>query len=70
MVKLYVGRHEDLRAQDAITLEYDPGGQMITSDNYLQQYEWGYMSEAYWHRTIAELKCTFEHPWYRQTLDG
>ena len=38
--------------------------------NYHQQYEWGYLTEAYWIRTVEEMKCTFEHPWYRDALNG
>jgi hypothetical protein len=45
--KLYSGRQDELTAQEAIALEYDLGSQLVIADNYLQQYEWGYLMEAY-----------------------
>ncbi len=68
--KLYTGRQGELTAQEAIALEYEFGSQLVIADNYLQQYEWGYLTESYWNRSIAEMKCMFEHPWYRQALPG
>ena len=68
--KLYLGRQGEITAQEAIALEYDFGSYLGIADNYLQQYEWGFLSEAYWNRSIADLKCVFEHPWYRQVLSG
>ena len=68
--KLYVGKQSELTAQEAIALEYDLGSQLIVVDNYLQQYEWGFLSEGYWTSTVANLKCSFEHPWYREVLIG
>jgi hypothetical protein len=68
--KLYLGKQRELTAQEAIALEYDLGSQLVVADNYLQQYEWGFLSEAHWSSTIASLKCNFEHPWYREVLNG
>jgi hypothetical protein len=68
--KLYLGKQSELTAQEAIALEYDLGSQLVITDNYFQQYEWGFLSDAYWNRTSTELKCTFEHPWYREALSG
>ena len=68
--KLYVGKQSELTAQEAIALEYDIGSQLVVADNYLQQYEWGFLTEAHWSSTIANLKCSYEHPWYRETLYG
>ena len=68
--KLYVGKQSELTAQEAIALEFDFGSYLVVMDNYFQQYEWGFLSEVYWNRSIAELKCLFEHPWYRQMLSG
>ena len=70
MAKLYTGRQGELTAQEAISLELDFGSQQLIKDNYHQQYEWGYLTEAYWNQTIAEMKCYFEHPWYREALNG
>ena len=70
LAKLYLGRQGEITAQEAIALEYDIGSYLGIVDNYLQQYEWGYLTESYWNRTIAETTCTFEHPWYRQALNG
>ena len=68
--KLYVGKQSELTAQEAIALEYDLGSYLVTMDNYHQQYEWGFLSEAHWSSTIAGVKCSFEHPWYREVLKG
>jgi len=68
--KLYKGRQDELTAQEAIALEMDLGSYLVIADNYLQQYELGYLPEAYWLRTIEEIKCNFEHPWYRKSLSG
>jgi hypothetical protein len=62
--------HEELTAQEYIAIEYNFGSELVVYDNYLMQYELGYMSEDYWERTIADIKCSFEHPFYRQALDG
>jgi len=68
--KLYTGRQGELTAQEAIALEYDLGNQLIIADNYLMQYDLGYLSESYWARSFDELTCALEHPWYRQALVG
>ncbi len=68
--KLYLGRQGEITAQEAIALEYDLGSYLGIADNYFQQYEWGFLSEAYWNRSIDELKCIFEHPWNRKVLSG
>jgi hypothetical protein len=68
--KLYVGKQSELTAQEAIALEYDFGSYLVVMDNYHQQYEWGFLSEAHWSSTVAGVKCSFEHPWYREVLIG
>ena len=68
--KLYVGKQSELTAQEAIALEYDFGSQLVVFDNYHQQYEWGFLSEAHWSSTVANVKCSFENPWYREVLIG
>jgi len=68
--KLYVGKQSELTAQEAIALEYDFGSYLVVMDNYHQQYEWGFLSEAHWSSTAAGVKCSFEHPWYREVLKG
>jgi len=68
--KLYVGKQSELTAQEAIALEYDFGSQLVIVDNYYQQYEWGFLSEAHWSSTVANVKCSFENPWYREVLIG
>ena len=55
MAKLYTGRQGELTAQEAISLELDFGSNQLIKDNYHQQYEWGYLTEAYWNQTIAEI---------------
>jgi len=70
MAKIYTGRHDELTAREAIVLEYDLGSQLVVRDNYFQQYEWGYLTDSYWSRTLEELKCIYENPWYRQALHG
>jgi hypothetical protein len=70
LAKLNTGKYSDLTAQEAIALEYDMASYLIMVDNYHQQYEWGYLTAAYWSRTVEEMKCTFEHPWYRDALNG
>ena len=68
--KLYVGKQSELTAQEAIALEYDLGSQLVVAENYFQQYEWGFLSEAHWSSTVAGVKCSYEHPWYREVLIG
>ena len=70
MTKLLYWKQDELTAQEALALEYDVGSFLIVADNYLQQYQLGYLTEAYWLRTIKEIQCFFEHPWYRQALAG
>lgn len=68
--KIYAGKPEDLTAQEAIALQYEFESQVITADNYYQQYVWGYLEAAYWNRTVAELTCYFEKPFFRQAIIG
>jgi len=68
--KLYVGKQSELTAQEAIALEFEFGSYLVVMDNYHQQYEWGFLSEAHWNSTVAGVKCSFEHPWYREVLIG
>ena len=70
MAKLYAGKHKELTSQEAIALEFDWGSQLVVYDNYLYQYELGYVSEDYWARTVADIKCSFEHPFYREAIEG
>ncbi len=70
MAKLYVGKHEELTAQEAIALEYDIGTQLVVYDNYLVQYELGYIADDYWARTVADMKCSLEHPYFREAIQG
>jgi hypothetical protein len=70
LAKLNIRKHSDLTAEEAIALEYDLASYLIMVDNYHQQYEWGYLTAAYWSRTVEEMKCNFEHPWYRDALNG
>ena len=68
--KLYAGKQSELTAQEWIALENDFGSYLVVMDNYHQQYEWGFLSEAHWSNTVAGVKCSFEYPWYREVLKG
>ena len=65
---MYAGSQDDLTAQEAIALEYDFGSRLFVADNYLQQYEWGFLSDSFWARTVIDMKCYLEHPFYREAI--
>lgn len=69
MAKLYSGKLEELTAEEAIALEYDFGSRLFIADNYLHQYELGFLSDSWWNRTVKDMKCYLEHPFYREAID-
>jgi hypothetical protein len=68
MSKLYGGKPEELTAQEAIALEYDFGSRLFIADNYFHQYELGFLSDTFWDRTVADMTCYLEHPFYREAI--
>lgn len=68
MAKLYSGAEKELTAQEAIALEYDFGSRLFIADNYFQQYELGFLSNSFWDRTVTDMKCYLEHPFYREAI--
>ena len=69
MAKLYSGASKELSAQEAIALEYDFGSRLFIADNYYRQYELGFLSDSFWDRTVVDMKCYLEHPFYREAIN-
>ena len=68
--KLYLDSTDTLTPEEVVAQEYAFGSMLKIYENNLLQYEMGYLDEKHWQTSLAEMKCLFEAPFYRDLLQG